>query len=404
MTNNLAMIISEHITWAISSIYNNKLRSWLSMLWIIIWVFSIIVMMALWAGTQASIVERFNWMWANLITISAWWQNSSNVRTAWSQSKSDLIDDAFVDFIKNTPLVKWVSPNASASKQFIYWTYNTNTQIIWVKPIYKELKNIALASGNFISDEDVDLANNVVILWNTLATNAFWKADPLWQEIKLQNNIFVVIWVLSDNSQTNNRLIAPISTVMQKLSWAHYYSSVDVQIENTDQITFMKWFLEQELNRYLNITDTSKEPYTINSLSEMLSSIEQVTWTLTAFLAWIAAISLIVWWIWVMNIMLVSVTERTREIWIRKAIWATREDILIQFLTESLIISIFAWLLGIWLSYLTIQILNKYITSVVTLNSIMISFFSVVLIWIVFGILPASKASKLKPIDALRFE
>lgn len=398
------MIITEHISWAISSIISNKLRAWLSMLWIIIWVFSIIVMMALWQWTTSSVVEKFNSMWANLITISVWWSSQWSVWSISRWTSSDLIDDNFVEFVKNIYWVKNVSPTASASKQFIYWTYNTNWSLVGVLPIYAKLKNLTVSNWEFITDDDVKKSNKVVVIWYTIAEDWFNWEDPVWKEIKLENWVYTVIWVLADNSQTNRRIFLPITTVMQKISWSHFYSSLDVEVNDADKVAFMKTFIEDELVRYTWVASIDDAAFSVSTMSEMLTSIQEVTWTLTKFLAWIAAISLIVWWIWVMNIMLVSVTERTREIWIRKALWAFKSDILMQFLIEAMIISIIAWLIWIWLSYLTVAILNNFIKSVITTNSIMLSFWSVVLIWIVFWILPASKASNLKPIDALRYE
>ncbi len=398
------MIIKEHIIWALSSIINNKLRAWLSMLGIIIWVFAIIVMLALWQWTSSQVIDRFNSMWANLITINPGWSNQSNVRSAWNNRSSDLIDDDMLDYIKNIPLIKNISPIVSTNRQFIYWTYNTNSSILWVNPIYQTVKNLTISNWSFITDDDIQQWNAVAVIWYQLAQNAFWLEDPIWKEIKLQNKIFIVIWVLSDNSQANNRVFIPLTTMMSKISGTHYYSSIDIEVENTDKVTFMKSFIENELLKYFNLTSIDDAPFSVNSLSEILSSVEQITGTMTMFLAGIAAVSLIVWWIWVMNIMLVSVTERTREIGIRKALWATKADILNQFLVEALFISIVAWFIWILLSYGVVALLNKFMKAIISTNSIIIAFTSVVMIWIVFWILPASKASKLKPIDALRFE
>jgi putative ABC transport system permease protein len=216
--------------------------------------------------------------------------------------------------------------------------------------------------------------------------------------------IFTVIWVLADNSQNNTKIFVPVSTVMKKMTGSHFYSSLNVEIETWYDPTLMKTYITNELLKYLKISNSDDATFSVSSMSEILSSITQVTWTLTILLAWIAAISLIVWGIWVMNIMLVSVTERTKEIWIRKAVWATRYDILAQFLIEALIISIVAWIIGILLSFSVVAIIKNFTSAVITMNSIYLSFFAVVSIWIIFWILPARKAANLKPIDALRFE
>ncbi|MDD2487229.1 MAG: ABC transporter permease [Candidatus Gracilibacteria bacterium] len=401
------MALTEYFTSAITALLSNKLRSALSMLGIIIGVFSIITMLAIGEGTSSSIVDRFNSMGANLITVSPGRSNSTRVGSVQGGgSTSNLIDDSFVEFIRNIPGVKRVSPTVNASKQFIYGTYNTNSSIVGVESLYKDIKGITISNGRFINDDDIRGSKKVAVIGYTISTDAFGSGtvDPIGKEIKLENGIYTVIGTLQDNSQANRRVFLPITTVMNKIIGTHYYSSVDIEVDDSTKTDLYQAYINTELLKYTKTANADDAPFSISSMSEILSSVTAITGTFTLFLAGIATISLLVGGIGVMNIMLVSVTERTREIGIRKAIGATRTDILMQFLIEALIISVVAGGIGIALSFVIVNAIKGILTAVITTNSIILAFGSVVMIGIIFGILPARKAANLKPIDALRFE
>lgn len=394
----------EYIILAIESIRNNKLRAWLSMLWIIIWVSSVIIMLAIWEWSTASIVERFEDMWANNIVINAWWSNRYDIRRVSTMVESDLFDNETVWFLQNIDWIEKVSPQVSSSKQMIYKTNNTRVSIIWVLPNYLDFKKLKITNWRFIWEEDHSNMKMVIVLGKDIATTLFGEEDPIWKDIKTETSYFTVIGVLWDNSKFNNLAIVPLSTAQFKILWNHYYWSIEVSVKDNSKIDSIMTNIEDELMLYYWITDKDNIPFSVNSFAEILSSIKEVTGTMTIFLAWIAAISLIVWGIWVMNIMLVSVIERTREIGIRKAIWACKRDILRQFLIESVFLSLFAWFLWIFLSLWIVSLLNRFFPVIVKLDSVIIAFASAVSIGIIFWILPASKASKLKPVDALRYE
>ncbi len=397
------MIRKEYTIRALDSIKANKLRAFLSMLGIIIGVASVIIMLALWAGVTSDIVKNFEGFGANVITLRPWWAGQFNVRALSSQS-SNLLDESVLDFLMTLDGVKQVSPTVSASRQAIYQATNTQASIVWVLPIYQQFKNITVVDGRFLQESD---SENPVLVWvigYELAKTLFGSQDPIGKDIRLQNTFMTVIGVLNENSQLNNSVLMPLNKVQAKIAWTSYYSAIEIQIDDPSMISQMTPYIESELIKFFRVADPENLPFTVSSLAEIVSSVQQVTSLMTAFLAGIAAISLIVWGIWVMNIMLVSVTERTREIGIRKAVWARKSDILWQFLIESTILSLLGWAIGIGISYLAVRLLSNFISATITTQSILIASASAITIWVVFGILPANKAGSLKPIDALRYE
>ncbi|MEF2175928.1 MAG: ABC transporter permease [Candidatus Absconditabacteria bacterium] len=398
------MLLKEHTISAFRSIISNKLRAALSMLGIVIGVSAIIILLALGEGTTATIQSRFSSMGANLITLTAGSSSSSRIGGSGGGTPSDLLDDDLLNFIKGIEGVKDVSPTVTSSKQFIYETYNTSAQIVGTNPVYLEFKNLTIANGNYISNDNNENLDMVAVIGNTIANDAFGSQDPIGKEIKLENKIFTVIGVLSDNSSSNSKIYIPLNTIMSKIVGTHYYGSLDIQVIDAEKSTEMKDFINQELLTYLQIDDEDDATFTLSSMSELLTTIEEMNATMKLFLGGIASISLLVGGIGVMNIMLVSVTERTKEIGIRKALGATRSDILLQFLIESMFISIFAGIIGIGISFTVVQIMKNITAAVITYNSVVLAFGSVVFIGIVFGLLPARKAANLSPIDALRYE
>lgn len=391
----------ENISNSIESIHSNKLRSALSMLWIIIWVSSVIILTAIWQWSQQSIVDKVEEMGTNILTIwlnRMWWVNSRSVST-------NILNQNLVDVIKTVDNIQSVAPVISSNWQIIYGSNNMNASVLGINNEYFTAKNVSLAYGMNFTQSHIDNLDKVAIIWQTILTDIFWWENPIWKTLKMGNNVFEVIWVIESNSTLDSYMFIPLSTASIRISWQKYFSEITVAVKDSSTITETQEAINQALMTVLNLDSNSTLPYRIRNQSEMLSNLSSITETLTMLLWWIAWISLLVWWIWVMNIMLVSVTERTKEIWIRKAIWASKSDILVQFLTEAITLSILGWLLWIWLSFWVVSILNSFsIAAIIEMNSIILSFWFSLWIWIVFWLLPAYKASKLRPIEALRFE
>ena len=395
--------ILENIINSLESIRANKLRSTLSMLWIIIWVASVIIMTAIWNGSTQTIVDQIEEMWTNILTLSAgWWRSSINTKA----TATNILNKNMVSWLEDN--VEWllgVLPIISSNWQVIYWGNDMNASVYGISTNYFSATNINIEYGANFTNDHIENLEKVAIIWQELITELFEWNNPIWESIKMWSNVFEVVWVIEENSILDSYMFIPINTAAVRVIGQKYYSQIIIAVEDTNLVTEKEEEIWTYLNNYLEVTNINALPYSISNQAEKLASFTEITGTMTMLLTWIAAISLLVWWIWVMNIMLVSVTERTREIWIRKAIWAGKKDILLQFLTEALSLSIIWGLLGILFSYIVVYGFNYFgIAAIISMDSIIISFAFSWFIWLVFWILPAYKAAKLRPIDALRFE
>lgn len=393
----------ENIVNSFESIRSNKLRSSLSMLWIIIWVSSVIILTAIWNGSQKTIVDKIEELWTNVLTISTWW---GFWRVNTKSTATNILTDKVVKSIEeNISWLDGVLPIISTNWQLVYSSNNMSATVVWITTNFLKVKNINIEYWNNFSQSNIDDLQKVAIIGQDVSSELFDWENPVGKKMKMWKNVFEVIWVIEENSTYDSAIFIPLSTASVRITSQKYYSQIIINVKNSDEVDLKETEIDTLLQKVLEVTDTNNLPYNIRNNSEMLENMSSITETLTMLLAWIAWISLLVWWIWVMNIMLVSVTERTKEIWIRKAIWAGKNDILLQFLTEASSLSLLWWIIWIILSYWVVFALNKFsITAIITTNSIFISFCFSLWIWVIFWLLPAYKAAKLRPIDALRFE
>ena len=379
------------------------MRASLSMLWIIIWVSSVIILTALWNGSSQSITDQIEELWTNILTLSPW-------RWFWATrdagTSADILDSNLVDAIsENIDGIDWVVPTISSNAQLVYQSAEISGSLYGINRDFFSIKNLEVEFWTNFSDDQITLLEKVTIIWKDNATELFAWEDPIGKKVKMWGSVYEVIWVLEENTTYASAVFVPITTAAIRIVWQKFYSEVVISVTNTEQVESKQAEIEDFLNTFLEVDDLNNLPYRIRNQSEILQNFSSITETLTLLLSGIAWISLLVGWIWVMNIMLVSVTERTREIWIRKAIWATKSDILLQFLTEALSISVIGGLIWIIISYVSVFFLNYFsIAAVISVNSITLSFCFSLFIWLVFWILPAYKAAKLRPIDALRYE
>jgi len=405
-------MIFEIIKLAIESLRANKLRTFLSMLGIIIGVGAVIAIVSIGSGAREQITARISNLGSNVINILPGTSRGWGGRV--SRSSDEIFTLELADYIeKVSPSVKRVIPICQGSGLLIKGNFNIQTTIIGTNADYQEITNYNLAMGQFINEGDLDTSRNIIILGSELTEELFGNNNPLGEKIKLsyqgRDYLFTVIGVMEEKGagltgNLNEQAYIPITTFMKKLSNSRFVSYYTAQANSSDEASAAVGEIEYFLTKYLE--DEEQEKFNLFSQDEILDTISSVTASLSLMLGGIAAISLLVGGIGIMNIMLVSVTERTREIGIRKALGAKNKNILSQFLIEALSLSGMGGLIGIffgWLGAYAIAQAGKW-PLVITPISVLLAFGFAVIIGLFFGLYPAMKAAKMDPVDALRYE
>lgn len=375
-------------------IVSNKLRSFLTMLGIIIGVSAVIILISIGQGTTSSITESLEEMGTNKINVTITGQGTTK-----SLSTEDL------ESFKEIQGVEIVSATVSGSVTGKYEDTTYDSTLIGVDQYYIDSNSYTLSSGRSIVPLDLVNRNKVVILGSETAQELFSFTNPVNQKVLLNGSEFTVIGVLeakgtSALSSNDDLIIIPLNTAQRFLKNGSI-TSFFIMAKNPELVEEIKEKTELKLLSILK----SEDAYNVLSSQDLLSTVNEITNTMSLALGGIAGISLLVGGIGIMNIMLVSVTERTREIGIRKAIGAKKKDILIQFLIESAVISSMGGLMGILFGLLVCNILSSFdITTVISWNIVGFAFLFSFSIGLIFGIMPANKAAKLKPVDALRYE
>ncbi len=390
---------------AIRDMLASKMRAGLSSLGIIIGVFSVVVLLAVWEWAQSSILGKIQALGTNLLTITPGGKNSGNVR-AIGGSNRNVFTMEHADLIGTMSWVTGVAPNIDGTKQVVYGSANTSASIHGVTPAYETVKNVSIDQGMFISNANTTARDKVAVLGPTVVSTLFPDGDPLGKTIRIGTSLFTVIGVTATTGNNDNVIYIPITTAQITISGSPYLSDIYVSVISPEAMDSVQADIEETLLKALGKT-TDTENFQIQNQADLLDSASGVTDILKAFLAGIAAISLIVWGIGVMNILLVTVSERTKEIGIRKAIWAKSKDIIEQFLVESVILTVFGGCVGIILSYGIVWLINHFVTTIsakITSWHILLALSFSIGVGLFFGIFPAYKAAKMKPIDALRTE
>lgn len=402
----------ESIRVSLRALRANKLRSSLTMLGIIIGVAAVIAMVGIGNGATASITSSIQGMGSNLLTISPGQSNSGGVNGGAGSSNSITMDD--VEKIQAIgSAVKAVAPIASTNTRVVLGSGNTSTSINGTTEGYEVIKNVTMARGRFITKADVDSSARVVVLGPTVVENLLGDANAtiVGKIIKINNVPFQVIGVTTATGSTgfqssDDMITAPITTVQARLIGRKTVRSILVSASSEALMQTAQAEITAALRKSHKILEGKDNNFRVQNQADMLATMTTVTQTLTMLLGGIAGISLLVGGIGIMNIMLVSVTERTREIGIRKAIGAKGKDILLQFLIEAVVLSALGGSIGIAVGYGGSSLAGKALSmnTSISVSSVLMAFGFSAAIGIIFGVFPARKAAAMDPIDALRYE
>lgn len=414
------MRLKDSIKTAFSGVTHGKLRSFLTILGIVIGVASVIMLMSIGDSAQNLIIGQVKGVGSNLVFIIP--GGSGGSKFASPASVQGIIIKTLVEndveTLRREPTINKVAPQVSGQAKALYENNDTTIQYIGTTADYFPMRNFNMTKGYAFTKEDVSSMNKVAVIGSTLAETLFGGVDPVGKSLRLKNISLRVVGVLEKKGlgpfgvDQDNIVLIPVTLAQKQLLGTDYYQAITIEANDSYNIDFAKARITSVLRQNHRITDPNKDDFTIRTQEDSINLLGSITGALTAFLTSIAVISLIVGGIGVMNIMLVSVIERTREIGLRKAIGATNKDVLQQFLWESVMLTsaggIIGIAIGVTFSFLISIALKAFVSPdwvfAMPISSVAIAAAVSSLTGIIFGIYPAREAAKKSPIEALRYE
>ena len=405
------MNYTNSVKIALGALRRNKFRAFLTMLGIIIGVASVIVMLAIGQGSKKSIQDQMSGMGTNLIFVMPGAEQRGGVRMGFSDAKNLKLTD--IEAIqKNCPAISDVSPEVRSSGQAVVGNQNWPTSIYGVNNKYFNIRKYTIGTGRSFTDIEIQSYAKVCLVGQTIVENLFGKADPIGQTIRYKNIPLLIIGVLGEKGENgmgqdqDDLIMAPYTTVQKRILAITHVQSIAASAASEELNNVAITQITESLRGSQKLREGEEDNFQVRSQAEMVQMFSSISDIMTALLGAISGISLLVGGIGIMNIMYVSVTERTREIGLRLSVGGRGNDILMQFLIESILLSVFGGVIGI-----TLGVVATSVTASIMSWPVVISTFSVVMAFLVcsaigifFGWYPARKASNLNPIDALRYE
>ena len=396
---------------ALRALARNKMRSALTMLGIIIGVGAVIAVVSIGQGAQYMVQQGIQAMGTNVVFIAAGSGRPGGIRVGYGGVKTLTIDDMKA-ILREIPLIKEAAPSVSSRRQVIYGNQNWSTSVTGTTPNFFEIRNWSIQAGSVFSDEEVDLAANVCVIGTTVAKNLFLDENPVGKTMRIGNLPFRVDGVLESKGQNvigqdqDDAIYAPYTTVQRKISgitWVQFINASAISpvasVAAVNPITSL-------LRERHRIRPGDDDDFFVRTQSEVANLMNQTQSVMTLLLGGIASVSLLVGGIGIMNIMLVSVTERTREIGVRMAVGATERDVQRQFLVEAVTLSMMGGAIGIFFGLVGSALISNFLSwpTLVSIKAIVTAAIFSAAVGIFFGYYPARKAAQLDPIEALRYE